>query len=147
MENKSETIKIKFSDSESAELEVQKFELSVYHIELSDKVSGIHILNNILNDKQNTICSCVNNEEYLKGLYFQHYTNYQEGLYCSFIYSPDGKLHCLSNDYFYAHKSLIMFVFDNDSKFDGVKGDFFINGYWDSDRVVITTFMSNIFTR
>jgi len=109
----------------------------VYHIEISDKVSGLGILNNILSNKDRKSIkrnSWFNDVFYIRDRYLRFSKN-DEGLYCVLFYSLDGKLHCISNDYLYAHCLVIEFVFNGN--LDVCKDDFKINGYWDSDYVKI----------
>ncbi|MGD9731350.1 MAG: hypothetical protein AB7U45_04140 [Desulfamplus sp.] len=109
----------------------------VYHIEISDNVSGLRILNNILSNKDRRHIkknSWFDDVFYIRDRYLRC-SNNDEGSYCVLFYSLDGKLHCISNDYLYAHCLLIEFVFNGNSRFS--TDDFKINGYWDSDYVKI----------
>lgn len=120
-------------------------EKSVYHIELSDDLFGIRIIENIFSreDFHTKMWSCYSDNFYIPGLYFEYFTG-STGIYCVFIYSPDGKLHCLSNDYLCAHETLSNFVFENNESYYESEKHLKIKSNWDFDEVVIRTFFDTI---
>ncbi|SLM29782.1 hypothetical protein MTBBW1_1980004 [Desulfamplus magnetovallimortis] len=93
--------------------------IDVYHLELTDNLNSYRILGNLMamNLKHPSVKTFWEDEEYMPGLYIIRY-NSMIDIFFIIIFSPEGTVHVLCNDMFFAYELAVSLICKNREYFD-----------------------------